>query len=191
MGVAPDSAFRYQAGITHVLNGAAEDGHCFLPQTALVGRVVKSLQLPDAPVDPERITELIVEMGVSKQLIIQSGYGDLREQQICYTPAFYHTEVALATRLATFAQSPVDVDVERVQRWIDGYTQKMGITLSEQQRQAVSLAASSRLLVLDFRTGLRQDVHHENDSVPVACNGEILSVGCPNWTCCTTPRRND
>src|SRR5262249_39715188 len=146
--VAPDSPFRYQAGITHVLNGAAEDGHCFLPQTALVEQVVKSLQLPDAPVDPERITELIVEMGVSKQLIIQSGYGDLVAQQICYTPAFYHTEVALAARLATRASAPVEVDLPRVQRWIDGYTQKMGITLSDQQRQAVELAASSRLLVL-------------------------------------------
>jgi Helix-hairpin-helix containing domain len=148
MGVAPDSSFRYQAGITHVLNGAAEDGHCFLPQGELVERVVKQLALPEHPVAPERITELIVEMGGSKQLIIQSGYGDLVAQQICYTPAFYHTEQALATRLATFANAPVEVDLPRVQRWIDGYTQKMGITLSEQQRRAVELAASSRLLVL-------------------------------------------
>ncbi len=36
----------------------------------------------------------------------------------------------------------------RVQRWIDGYTQKKGITLSLEQHHAVELAASSRLLVL-------------------------------------------
>jgi exodeoxyribonuclease V alpha subunit len=148
MGVAPDSPFRYQAGITHVLNGAAEDGHCFLPQGKLVERVVEQLALPEHPVVPERIIELIVEMGDSKQLIIQFGYGDLVAQQICYTPAFYHTEQALATRLVTFAKAPVEVDLPRVQRWIDGYTQKMGITLSDQQRRAVELAASSRLLVL-------------------------------------------
>ena len=35
-----------------------------------------------------------------------------------------------------------------MQRWIDRYTQKRDITLSEEQRQAVELAASSRLLVL-------------------------------------------
>lgn len=148
MGVAPDSPFRYQAGITHVLNGAAEDGHCFLPQGELVERVVKQLGLPEHPVEPERITELIVEMGSAKHLIIQSGYEDLQDQQICYTPAFYHTEQALATRLTTFVKAPVEVDLPRVQRWIDGYTQKMGITLSDQQRQAVELAASSRLLIL-------------------------------------------
>jgi exodeoxyribonuclease V alpha subunit len=148
MGVAPDSPFRYQAGITHVLSGASEDGHCFLPQGELVERVVKQLALPDHPVEPERIMELIVEMGNSKQLIIQPGYRDLQERQICYTPAFYHTEQALATRLVTFAKVPVEVDLPRVQRWIEGYTQKMGITLSDQQRQAVELAASSRLLIL-------------------------------------------
>jgi exodeoxyribonuclease V alpha subunit len=148
MGVAPDAPFRYQAGITHVLSGASEDGHCFLPHGELVERVVTQLALPEYPVDPERITDLIAEMGASNRLIIQPGYGDLEEQQICYTPAFYHTEVSLAARLATFAQMSVEVDLPRVQRWIEGYTQKMGITLSEEQRQAVELAASSRVLVL-------------------------------------------
>ena len=40
------------------------------------------------------------------------------------------------------------VDLLRVQRWIDRYTEKRSIILSEEQRQAVELAASSRLLVL-------------------------------------------
>ena len=42
----------------------------------------------------------------------------------------------------------VAVDLPRVQRWIDRYTQKRDITLSEEQRQAVELAVTSRLLVL-------------------------------------------
>src|SRR5450755_1721052 len=50
MGIAPDSPFRYQAGITHVLNTAAEDGHCFLPHGELIERVVKQLALPEHPV---------------------------------------------------------------------------------------------------------------------------------------------
>jgi len=65
-----------------------------------------------------------------------------------YEPAFYHTEQALATRVAAFVKKPVEVDLLRVRRWIDGYTQKLEITLSVQQRQAVELAASSRMLVL-------------------------------------------
>ncbi len=154
MGVAPDSPFRYQAGITHVLSSASEDGHCFLPHDELVERVVKQLALPEAPVNPEQITTLIGQMAEAKQLIIEPGYGDLQNQRICYTPAFYHTEVALTNRLAALARTPVEVDLPRVQRWIEGYTQKKGLTLSDEQRRAVEKASSSRILVLTGGPGV-------------------------------------
>ena len=148
IGIAPDSDFRYRAGMLYVLQQAAEDGHCFLPESELIERVVKRLALPESPVDPVRIGELINEMAEEKQLITQLGYGDLADQNLCYAPAFYYTEQALASRLAAFARATVTIDLTRVQRWIDRYTEKRGITLSEEQRRAVELAASSRLLVL-------------------------------------------
>ena len=148
LGIAPDSDFRYQAGLLYVLSQAGEEGHCFLPVKKLVEHSTKRLALPDAPVDPTRIETLIDAMAKEQQLIIEQGYGDLADQQICYAPAFYHTEVALARRLAAFASAPVEVDLERVSLWIDRFTQKCGITLSAEQRRAVELAASSRLLVL-------------------------------------------
>ena len=149
IGIAPDSAFRYQAGTLYILQQAAEDGHCFLPESELVERVVKQLALPEFPVDAARISELIVQMAVDKQLIVQTGYGDLADQHICYAPAFYYTEQALATRLSTFTRAPVGTNLlPRVQRWVDMYTEKRNITLSQEQRHAVDLAATSRLLVL-------------------------------------------
>jgi len=149
LGIAADSDFRYQAGILHVLQQAAEDGHCFLPERELVEQVVKRLALPESPVDPARISMLIAQMAEDKQLITQAGYGDLADQRICYAPAFYYTEQALATRLSPFVKAPVRVDLlPRVQRWIDIYTQKRGIILSQEQRRAVELAATVRLLVL-------------------------------------------
>ena len=148
LGIAPDSDFRYQAGLLYVLSQAGEEGHCFLPVKKLVEHSTKRLALPDAPVDPARIETLIEAMAKEQQLIVEQGYGDLADQQICYAPAFYHTEVALARRLATFASAPVEVDLERVGIWIDRFTEKRNITLSAEQRRAVELAASSRLLVL-------------------------------------------
>ena len=148
LGIAPDSDFRYQAGLLYVISQAGEEGHCFLPVKKLVEHSTKRLALPDAPVDPTRIVTLIDAMAKEQQLIVEQGYGDLADQQICYAPAFYHTEVALARRLAAFASAPVEVDLERVSLWIDRFTQKRGITLSAEQRRAVELAASSRLLVL-------------------------------------------
>jgi len=148
LGIAPDSDFRYQAGLLYVLSQASEEGHCFLPAQKLVEHTTKRLALPDAPVDPARISTLIEAMAKEQQLILEQGYGDLADQQMCYAPAFYHTEVALARRLAFFASTPVEVDASRVGRWIDTFTEKRGITLSAEQRRAVELAASSRLLVL-------------------------------------------
>jgi exodeoxyribonuclease V alpha subunit len=148
LGIEPSSDFRYQAGILHVLSLASEEGHCFLPVPKLVEGATKRLALPDAPVDPTRIEALIDSMAREQQLIVEQGYADLAEQQICYAPAFYHTEDALARRLAAFASTPVSVELQKVERWIDRYTQKRDISLSEAQRHAVELAASSRLLVL-------------------------------------------
>jgi len=148
LGIAPDSDFRYQAGMLHVLGIASEEGHCFLPEQELIDRVVKQLALPECPVDPVRIAALITKMAEEHQLIIEQGYGDLASQRICYAPAFYHTEVALAKRLARFAEQPIEVDLPRVGRWIDGYTAKKDISLSAEQRRAVELSASSRLLIL-------------------------------------------
>jgi exodeoxyribonuclease V alpha subunit len=148
IGIAPDSDFRYCAGMLYVLQQAAEEGHCFLPERELTERVVKRLALPDSPVDPVHIGELIIQMAEGKQLITQPGYDDLEDQRLCYAPAFFYTEQALAVRVAAFAKVPVVVDLLRVQRWIDRYTQKRSIILSEEQRQAVELAACSRLLVL-------------------------------------------
>src|SRR6266566_3738630 len=148
LGIAPDADFRYQAGILYVLNLAAEEGHCFLPMHKLVEHTTKRLALPDAPIDPTRIEALIASMAEGQQLIVEQGYGDLADQQICYAPAFYHTEVALAKRLARFAQRPVEIDLPRVGRWIDAFMYKRDIHLSAEQRRAVELAASSRILVL-------------------------------------------
>ena len=148
IGIAPDSDFRYRAGMLYVLQQAAEEGHCYLPGQELIERTVSRLALPDSPVDPTHIGELIVLMTEDKQLITQPGYGDLAEERLCYAPAFYYTEQALASRLDAFAKAPVSVDLTRVKRWTLRYTEKRGITLSEEQRRAVELAASSRLLVL-------------------------------------------
>lgn len=150
LGIAPDSDFRYNAGILHLLSQASEEGHCFLPRAVLVERAVQQLSLPEYPVDPVRIEALLKQMAETQQLMIERLPGESSDEQVevCYAPAFYHTEVALARRLAHLAQRPVEVDLVRVQRWIDGYTQKKGIVLSDEQRRAVELAASSRLLIL-------------------------------------------
>ena len=150
MGVAPDSEFRYRAGIIHVLGEAAEDGHCFLPHTELVERVAQRLSLPDHQPSPPVVAELLFQMGMEEQIVLQ---GHREYQYVCYQPSFFHSEQKLAERLNQLLSRPVHVDSSRVSSWISKFIAATGMQLSEQQRQAVEMAASQRILILSGGPG--------------------------------------
>jgi exodeoxyribonuclease V alpha subunit len=154
LGIHPNSEFRYRCGILHVLEKAAEDGHCFLPQSELVEKVVDRLALPDHRIESEDILHLTTTMSLDEELLMQGGSGDLQGQFLCYAPAFFHTEQGLAHRVQHLLRQPVIVDRPRVEQWIDRFTNKTGVQLSEQQRQAVLMAASQRVLILTGGPGV-------------------------------------
>jgi len=152
LGVAPDSEFRYRAGITHVLGEAAEDGgHCFLPRAELVEQVVKRLTLADHTPESQVIADIVWQMGLENQIVVQ---GHHEHEFICYQPSFFISEQNLTSRLATLLSRPLSVEPARVSAWIDRYTAATGIQLSPQQRQAVEMAASERVLVLTGGPGV-------------------------------------
>lgn len=144
LGIAPGSPFRYRSGLVHVLNGAAEEGHCFLPQEDLVSQGVKCLTLEDHHPDPQVLTTLIADMAQTGELVTQAQDDSL----VCYAPAFYQAERHLAARVQTLLGEPLEVDSPRVNRWIDRFIAATGLPLSEEQRQAVALASSQRVCIL-------------------------------------------
>jgi exodeoxyribonuclease V alpha subunit len=154
LGIHPNSEFRYRCGILHVLGEASEDGHCFLPQTELVEKVVKRLALPEHRIAPEDILSLTTTMSLDEELILQGGSGELQGQFLCYAPAFFQTEQGLARRVKQLLRACLTVDLDRVEQWIDRFTRKTGLQLSDQQRQAVIMAASQRVLILTGGPGV-------------------------------------
>ncbi|MHC5829843.1 MAG: helix-hairpin-helix domain-containing protein, partial [Nostoc sp.] len=64
LGVAPDSEFRYCAGLVHALSEAAEDGHCYLPQIELIESVIKLLTTEDHQPIEEAIALTIKDMAL-------------------------------------------------------------------------------------------------------------------------------
>lgn len=148
LGISPGSEYRYRSGILHVLQEASDEGHCFLPQAELVERVVKRLALEDHQPEAEVVTALTTQMALDGELVMQGGSGEQAREFICYSPPFYGAEFKLAERLGLLLSESLTVDLPRVQRWIDRFTEKTGLQLSDQQRQAVELAASRRVLIL-------------------------------------------
>jgi exodeoxyribonuclease V alpha subunit len=148
LGVAPDSEFRYRSGTLHVLGEASEEGHCFLPQAELVQRAVERLAIADHQPNPDQVRGLVDQMVREHELVRTEEAIDASGEFGCYAPPFYGAEQKLAERLHQLLNHPVQVDIQRVQAWIDRFIAKTGMSLSEQQRHAVEMAASQRVLVL-------------------------------------------
>ncbi len=154
LGVHPNSEFRYRAGIRHVLSEASEEGHCFLPQSELVERTVERLALPGHRIHPEDIESLTITMSLDEELFLQGGPGHWQGQFLCYAPPFFRSEKGMANRIKRLLAHRVAVDAAQVERWMERFTADSGITLSTEQKQAVRMAATHRLLILTGGPGV-------------------------------------
>lgn len=155
LGVAPDSEFRYCAGITHALSEAAEDGHCYLPQPELIEKVIKLLTTEEHQPTEDAITNIIKDMSAREELVrerIRDDYGE--KLLLCYKPTFFHTEQNLAQLISRRLRQPIVQDMPRVRGWIERFTASHKIQLSQQQQQAVEIAAYSPFMILTGGPGV-------------------------------------
>ena len=151
IGIAPDSEFRYRAGIIHCLSEAAEDGHCYLPQSELIESVIKLLTTESHQPTEEAIALIIKEMTLTDDLIRER---DEEKTLLCYKPTYFHTEQNLAQLICQRLEKPVHTDIPRVRTWIERFTISRQIQLSEQQRLAVETAAYSKITILTGGPGV-------------------------------------
>jgi exodeoxyribonuclease V alpha subunit len=151
IGVAPDSEFRYRAGLIHALAEAGEDGHCYLPQPELIEQVTKLLTTESHQPTEDAIASIIKEMARTEELIRES---DAERTLLCYQPSFFYTEQNIAQLLHKLLGSPIPIDMLRVRDWIERFTNSRRISLSEQQQQAVEMAAYSRVMILTGGPGV-------------------------------------
>ena len=150
LGVAPDSQFRYCAGLVHALSEAAEDGHCYLPQPELIESVIKLLTTESHQPTEQAITQTITNMALKDELIREKD-GDIL---LCYKPTYYHTEKNLAELIHERLNKPVTTDIPRVRAWTERFTQTQKIELSQQQQEAVEMAAYSQIMILTGGPGV-------------------------------------
>jgi exodeoxyribonuclease V alpha subunit len=150
LGVAPDSQFRYCAGLVHALSEAAEDGHCYLPQSELIESVIKLLTTESHQPTEEAITQTITEMALKNELIREKDGDTL----LCYKPTYYYTEKNLAELIHERLNKPVTTDIPRVRAWLERFTQTQKIELSQQQQETVEMAAYSPIMILTGGPGV-------------------------------------
>jgi exodeoxyribonuclease V alpha subunit len=155
MGIPHDSPQRVKAGLQFALSQAAEDGHCYLPETELVAKATGLLEV-EGELTRQCLDELIREEGVVAEPLPNTPQSPIdqqapRDRAIWLVP-FHRAEVALGAGLLRLLEASVDrlASFQTVD-WtvaLDWLRQRTGVTLAPEQAAAVRLALTQRVAVL-------------------------------------------
>ena len=75
LGIPPDSPERIKAGLQYTLSEASDEGHCYLPQEALIAEAAKILEVDAALIEPALDT-LVAEGGVVRETLASQVTAD-------------------------------------------------------------------------------------------------------------------
>ncbi|WP_440867951.1 SF1B family DNA helicase RecD2 [Symbiopectobacterium purcellii] len=145
IGIPPDSPLRARAGVSYALSEASSQGHCSLPHVELVDLAVKLLGMSPA----------LIEMAIRDEVNRENLVEDTISGTSCvFLPSLYHAEQSITTQIARLRQgSPVwsGVNSDKAIPWVE---HRLGITLADSQKRAVTLALTAKVLVITGGPGV-------------------------------------
>ena len=149
LGIAPDAPARAEAGVRHVLEEEAGNGHVFVARDRLVDRAASLLELAADAVGAA-LDRLARAGEVAIDASVRSDVGD----SAVYTLDLYRAETALAAGIRRLLANPapsVEIDTERALAW---YESQAGISLARQQAEAVRTALGAKAAVITGGPGV-------------------------------------
>lgn len=145
LGIARDSSKRAQAGIRHVLQEFATEGHCAVAQEKLVKASVALLEIAE-----EIIVHAITSEVKAENLILDKIDGE----NCLFLTSLYQAECLSAKNIARLKNGKPPwgiIDYEKALQWIEGRTH---IVLSPSQRNAVALALKEKVTIITGGPGV-------------------------------------
>jgi exodeoxyribonuclease V alpha subunit len=142
IGIDPNSLIRAKAGIIYVLNELTEEGHVYYPERDLTLKAKEILK-----VDEEIVAKAITELSGEKEIFIEAINNEDSLKAVYLAP-FYVAETGIAHRLRKLKESPSNIRPINPEKAIDWVQQKLHIELAEKQKEAIILAASSKVLII-------------------------------------------
>ncbi len=139
IGIEKQSPLRVEAGLIHVLNELAEEGHVYYPLERLAKDSAGILE-----VEQELVAQAIERLRREEQVVCREG----PEGMAVYLASLHAAEEGVARRLLALAvggASPADIDVERAILWVE---QVNRLRLAEEQKEAIRQALQQKLLVI-------------------------------------------
>ncbi len=145
VGVSPHDVMRASAGVRHVLQDYASQGHCAVSRDTLLERAVKLL---DIPAD-------IIARGVDSEVNEGRLVAELIDERPFYfLAALQRAEIYVAKRLLRLMECDEWIDVLAVDDALLAVARETGVVLSTSQRQAIDIALGAKVSVITGGPGV-------------------------------------
>src|SRR5207249_3720521 len=139
LGIPRDAIIRAQAGVRHVLQEFAEDGHCAVHHEELIETATTLLEIPVG----------IIEQAVALECQEDHLIAEAIDGKSClFLAPLQRAEVGVASHLLRLLQGDLpwgQIDPTKALPWVE---QKTSRTLSPSQRDAVAMALGSKVTVI-------------------------------------------
>jgi exodeoxyribonuclease V alpha subunit len=145
LGIESTAMTRVRAGLEHVLLQALDEGHAGLPRHDLCVRATKVLGVSDA------LVAEALDLEVAAGMLVPDTVDGVAVVFLAWLHAAERGIAARLTALAAGTPAWRSIDAEKALTWVQ---QRLDLTLAEQQREAVRLAISRKVLVITGGPGV-------------------------------------
>ena len=156
VGVGKDDPQRAQAGLLHVLQTFADEGHTATPRGALLDRTARLLQAPeDGASDEGALLDVADVARVTDALVVLLGAGLVIEEEegVAHAPMAAH-ERALAGAIARLLAPARARVLQGVDAAVESFERATGISLAPAQRLAIETIARAPFVVVTGGPGV-------------------------------------
>lgn len=139
LGFDLQSPLRVAEGIIYVLSQLTGEGHVYYPYEQLLEKAAEMLRVAG-----DAVEQALAGLQESRRLVVEEVNGG----RSVYLAPFYTAETSVARRLHQLNATPLAtraIDPEKAIAWVE---QKLRAKLAEKQREAVTLAAHSKVLII-------------------------------------------
>ena len=137
LGIDKQSVKRARAGILHVIQEIASEGHCATLETTLIKKSVELLEIE------ENIIAQAICLETKEEHLISDHIDN---QKVLYIDKLYYAEIGVCTQIVRLnkEKTPVwgKIDTDKALSWVKN---KTGVSLSKSQTCAVNDAANHKI----------------------------------------------
>ncbi len=169
LGISHDSPERLKAGLFFTLEKSSEDGHCYLTEDELVERGRRLLDVSEEVNLHQEILKLLEE-----DMIVSDG-----DKYMLHYLKKGEDFIADFINNKAEPQKDLSISEREVESAINQAEKELGLTLSEQQRDAVYLAAKNRILIVTGGPGCGKTTVIKALSYLFKSTGKILQLAAP------------